>query len=118
MPGAFAPEGNLFACSWSSTLVCLLHIFQEQTIFWVGKAQPFPLEQTQKKFLNFFFFFFPKKLMLPGFRPGRFRPALIREINTVSGNAYIDSERQLGQNFSPVFGGSWKGEKHPGGDVS
>lgn len=40
--------------------MCLLHIFQEQTIFWVGKAQPFPLEQTQKKFLNFFFFFSQK----------------------------------------------------------
>jgi len=65
---AFVPESSLYACSRGSAFMCLLHVFQEQTSFWVGKAQSLPSEKTRMKFLKVFF----QKLMLAGFRPGCF----------------------------------------------
>lgn len=51
-----------------SLFMCLLHVFQKETRFWVGRVQPLPSEQTQMKFLKVFF----QKLMLSGLQPGCF----------------------------------------------
>jgi len=62
-----------------------------------GKSTALPLGTNSNEIpqLSFFFFFlfFPfPKLMLAGFPPGPFQPALICEINTESGNADAGSE--------------------------